>query len=208
MTTGSYLDETSKVLAWWFAAGDTMPNGDGRKIVVGEKLTVSPPLVLCKHGFHGSKLCLDALQYAHGPWLHRPRHSGEILYGDDKLCSTERTILARVDFTPQLRLFARQCASDVLHLWNAPEVVRDYLATGDEALQGAARRAAWAARYAGAAAGAAAWAAWASGDAAWAARDAAWAARDAGGAAAGEKQVASLEALALVAVAAAMEVAP
>ena len=72
-----------------------------------------------------------------------------------------------------MRKFARECASDALHLWVAPQVVRDYLSTGDELLRAAARDAARdAARAAaGAAARDAAWAA------AWAAaRDAAWAA--------------------------------
>jgi hypothetical protein len=161
-------------LAWWFAAGDTLPNEDGRKIVVGERLTVPGPLVLCQHGLHGSIRCLDALGYAPGQWLHRTRHAGEILVDGDKLCSTARTVLARVDFTAQLRLFARQCAADVLHLWEAPQVVRDYLATGDETLRPAARAAAWAA-----------------GDAAWAA------ARAAARAAAWEEQNRTLEQMAM-----------
>jgi hypothetical protein len=90
-----------------------------------------------------------------------------------------------------LREFARECALDVIHLWDAPQIVRDYLESGDDNLRAAARAAArvaawdaaraaaWdaaraAARAAAmAAAGDAAWAAaWAaSGDAAW---DAAW----------------------------------
>ena len=80
--------------------------------------------------------------------------------------------------------FARECASDVLHLWDAPQVVKDYLATGDESLREAARAAARA--DAGEAASAAAWAAtsaaaWAaSSDAAWdAASSAAWTASSA-----------------------------
>ena len=74
-------------------------------------------------------------------------------------------IVARFDATEPLRSFARQCALDVIHLWDAPAVVRQYLETGDESLRDAARYAARAA-------------AWdAARDAAWdAARDAAWAA--------------------------------
>ena len=93
-----------------------------------------------------------------------------------------------------VRLFARECASDVLHLWDAPQVVKDYLATGDESIRAAARDAAGAVARAAAwsAAGSAAWSAAgaAAGSAAWAAvgsaaRSAAWsAARDAAGAAA------------------------
>jgi hypothetical protein len=65
-----------------------------------------------------------------------------------------------------MRLFARRVALDVIHLWDAPPIVKEYLETGDESK----RAAAWAAAR----------------DAAWdAARDAAWAAaRDAARAAA------------------------
>ena len=87
------------------------------------------------------------------------------------------------DATEVLRSFTRKCALDVVHLWEAPPVVKRYLRTGDPKLRVAARATAKAA--AGAASGAAAWnAAWATARAAaraaaWAAggaaRDAAWA---------------------------------
>lgn len=68
----------------------------------------------------------------------------------------------------RVRQFARWCALSVIHLWDAPQVVEDYLTSGDERLRAAA---AWAADRA-----AAAWAA----DRTAAARDAARAAaRDA-----------------------------
>ncbi len=58
--------------------------------------------------------------------------------------------------------FARWCALQVIHLWDAPEVVKEFLETGDESKREAARSAVRAA---------ATWAAtWnATGDAAWAA---------------------------------------
>ena len=68
----------------------------------------------------------------------------------------------------EIRRFACQCALDVIHLWNAPPIVKRYLKTGNEKLRAAAGDAAWAA------AGAAAWAA----------------ARAAAGAAMREKQIA------------------
>jgi hypothetical protein len=74
----------------------------------------------------------------------------------------------------KMRCFARLAAQDVLHLWDAPEIVKQYLETGDENIRAAARAAADAA--ARAAADVAAWAAAraAADAAAWAA--AAWAA--------------------------------
>ena len=98
--------------------------------------------------------------------------SGNTLFVDgvEKDCS----------FLPE---FARWCALQVIHLWDAPPVVREFLETGKEELRDAARDtaraaasdAAWAAASdAARAAMAAAWAAWAA--ASVAARDAAWAA--------------------------------
>ena len=73
------------------------------------------------------------------------------------------------------RTWARWCALQVIDLWDAPEIVRCYLETGDETIRDAAWDAAWAAAWdaAGAAARNAAWDA--ARDAAWdAARNAAW----------------------------------
>ena len=107
---------------------------------------------------------------------------GEIQnHGKDKIVGRERRILKTINAEKLLRDFARWNALQVLPLWpNAPEVVVQFLKTGDESLRAAARDAATAA--ARDAARDAAWAAaWAAEDAAWAAataaaRDAAWAA--------------------------------
>ena len=130
---------------------------------VGKWISVKGPLELCAHGLHFSKQPFDALQYAPGPLLHRVEVRGEILHGEDKGCASERRIVQSMDATELLRYFARMQALSVVHLWDVPEVVLDYLMTGDEAIRDAARDAASAAR-------AAAWDAW---DAAWDAWDAA-----------------------------------
>jgi hypothetical protein len=142
------------------------------------------PLVLCESGMHWSEHPLEALQYAPGDTLCLVEYGGETLRGSDNGCSRERTIIARMDAEPLLRYFARQQALSIAHLWDAPQIVLDYL-MGDDAAWDAARAAARAAAWD--AAWAAAWdAAWAAaGDAAWAAAraaaraaawDAAWAA--------------------------------
>ena len=69
------------------------------------------------------------------------------------MVARRRKILARVDLTEVCRAFARAEAFRVMHLWDAPDLVRRYLETGDETI----RAAAWAA--ARAAASDAAWAA-------------------------------------------------
>ena len=66
------------------------------------------------------------------------------------------------DATAQLRLFARQAALSIAHLWQMPEIVRQYLETGREDLRAKARKlsyAADAATYAAAGAAGAAYAA-------------------------------------------------
>lgn len=100
-------------------------------------------------------------------------------------------VVLREEILPEwfLREFTRWCALRVIHLWDAPDVVKQYLETGDETLREAAGAAAGAAAWdavgnaVGNAARAAAWAAaWAAaraaarGDAGGAARAATWAA--------------------------------
>ena len=131
--------------------------GDDRIVKVGRTYKVGCQPVLCESGLHASKRLIDALRYAPGPILCKVELGGTIIFGDDKVVATERTVVAMADVSEILRKFARLCALDVIHLWEAPEVVRKFLKTGDESL----RAAAWAAAR----------------DAAWgAARDAAWAA--------------------------------
>lgn len=193
------------MLGWHFAeTSRRLRYGDGREIVVGKSHSVGGEPILCKHGLHASESVLDALKHAPGPILYRVKLSGKILRGGDKAVATKRAYLAEIDAEPILREFARKCALSVIHLWDAPRVVRQYLETGDESLRDAAGSAAkaaaeaatWAAAAAAgaawAAAGAAAWDAWAAAraaagaarDATWAAAWAAWAAaEDAAGAA-------------------------
>ena len=133
-----------ELIGWHFSTGK-LGYGDGREIVIGETHKVEGPLELCACGLHASERIIDALQYAPGPMVYKVRLHGKILRGDDKACATQRSYLAGFDATDILRLFARQCALDVIHLWDAPDVVKRYLETGDESLKDAARAAAWAA---------------------------------------------------------------
>ncbi|HEX3587822.1 MAG TPA: hypothetical protein VH024_17615 [Candidatus Angelobacter sp.] len=177
------------ILAWHFV-GEILRNGDPIP-PDGEWLEIEPPIVPCERGFHGSRRLIDALQYAPGTTLCYVECDGEIIERDDKLVSTRRRILWRFDATDVLRQFARQCALDVAHLWNMPDVMRKYLETGDESKRFAALVAARTAGTAADATWAATWAAQAAVDAAGvaarvaarataaAARVTAWAAADA-----------------------------
>ena len=152
--------------AYHFTA-DTL--SDGSPIpAIGETLRHEGDIVMCRSGLHASRHVFDALGYAPGHLLHRVIIVGDIVRHADKIVGRERTITATLDATDVLQKFARMCALDVIHLWDAPDIVEQYLRTGDKSLRDAARAAAWAA--AGAEAGAEAW------DEAWdAARAAAWA---------------------------------
>ena len=136
---------------------------DGRPVPTdGEWLVHDGPVRMCESGLHASRHPFDALMYAPGPVLCLVDCDEIDAEENDKLVCRRRLIVARFDATDILRAFARQCALDVIHLWDAPQVVRDYLTTGDESLRDGTRDAARAAAW----------------DAAWdAARAAAWAAR-------------------------------
>lgn len=175
---------------------------DGRPIPAnGEWLEHEGDVVLCASGLHASVDAFDALEYAPGSVLCMVECSGEVIRGEDKLVCSRRRIIARFDAEQLLWEFSRKQALSVVHLWDAPKVVVEFLETGNEDLRAAARDAArdaaWAAardaardaaRYAAwYAAWAAAWAAargeawsaarYAARDEAWgAARDAVWAA--------------------------------
>lgn len=141
------------ILAWHFVGTRLR---DGRPVPKdGEVLVHHDRLVLCQSGLHASVDPFDALQYARGSVLCRVEMGGTILRGDDKLVASERTIVCRRDMTDVLYYFARMQALSVVDRWDAPDVVLDYLMTGDK------REAAWSAAYSAArsAARSAAWSA-------------------------------------------------
>ena len=120
--------------------GDTLR--DGSPVPPdGEWISVEGDLRLCSNGLHASKHPFDALQYAPGNNLALVELRGEIIEGDDKVVARERKIIKRIDATDLLRQFAKDCALSVIHLWDAPPVVIDFL-NGDESKRGAARAAA------------------------------------------------------------------
>ncbi len=151
---------------------------------IGKWLEHKGAIVACSSGLHASAHPFDALTYAPGPLLHLVELEGELVsHGSpvDKWAGRRRKIIASVDVTEICWYSARMFALSVAHLWGAPDVVLEFLFTGDKSLRAAARTAAWDAARAAAwdAARAAAWAA--ARDAAWAAawdaaRAAAWAA--------------------------------
>jgi hypothetical protein len=171
----------ANIKAWHFSGPQLR---DGRPLPKdGEWLVHEGEVVICETGLHASRRVIDALQYAPGSTICRVSCRNVVTeHKNDKFVCRERRIDWRIENGDEvLRAFARKAALSVIHLWNAPDVVRRYLETGDESLRAAARDAAWAAAWA--AARAAAWAA------AWAAAGAA------AGDAAGDAKISELNAL-------------
>jgi hypothetical protein len=133
-------------LAWHFV--DKTLRGDRSIPADGVTLKQKGPVVLCKSGLHASVHILDALRYAPGAMVCRVELSGVVVEDEDKIVASKRTILWRLDATDVLCVFARKCALDVTHLWDAPQSIRTYLETGDETLRSAATDAYQAAAYA------------------------------------------------------------
>ena len=109
----------------------------------GMWLEFKGPIVMCVSGLHFSVDPYDALQYAAGEILCQVEIGGEIIMRGDKGVCSRRKIIRRFDVTEGLWYFARRQALSVIHLWEPPEVVLDWLMTGDEAMRAAARDAAY-----------------------------------------------------------------
>jgi len=143
------------IRAWHFV-GETLR--DGSPIPKdGAWLKYDGPLEMCVSGLHASREPFDALAYAPSSTLCLVDCRGRLIETKDKIVCSERRIVARMNAADMLSYFARMQALSVVHLWNAPDIVLDFLMTGDESLRAAAWDAAWAA---------------------WAARDAALDTRD------------------------------
>lgn len=131
--------ERETIFGWHFV-GDTLR--DGSKIAPdGVWLPKITPIKLCERGYHGSLHPFDALQYAPGDTLCYCEYQGEIIHESDKFVAEQRRIVTRMDAAEMLRYFARMQALSVVDLWEPPDVMLDWLMTGDESL----RAAAWAA---------------------------------------------------------------
>ena len=129
---------------YWFAPGDGRIEYDRRrKPRRGRTHKVDCTPQLFAAGLHASRDPHDALRYWRSGYLWRVQLGGTVVHGDDISFATERTYIAHIDATYLLWLYARLCALDVINLWDAPDVVREYLRTGDESNRDAARVAAW-----------------------------------------------------------------
>jgi hypothetical protein len=130
--------------AWHFCAvRDGKPVlRDGTPLVIGEWLRYTGDVKICESGLHASYWPRDAVGYAPGAFVTYCEVSDVVTEQADKLVCRARKPLFGFDATEPLRLFARYQALNVAHLWKMPDVVRQWLETGEESLRSAAESAA------------------------------------------------------------------
>jgi hypothetical protein len=120
---------------------------DGRPVPPdGEWLVHEGPVELCASGLHFSRHPFDAMRWAPGATLCLVEVEDIVEEMADKGVCRRRLIVRRIDATELLLGYTRWCALQVIDLWDAPDVVRQYLETGDESLMAAswaAARASW-----------------------------------------------------------------
>jgi hypothetical protein len=192
------------IYAYHFVPANMKLAHSGEPVEVGRTYRVEGKIVPCENGLHGSVRLIDALTYASSSILTRCRYDGTIVHENNKLASSERTILWIGDIEPILHeaecVFAKGAlriakvtdprswaAIEAKRKWLRGEITDEELAAAALPAEAAASAAAWdaagdaawkaASAAAGAAASAAAWDA--AGDAAWkAAWEAAWEAQN------------------------------
>ena len=141
------MKTTNKTISGYHFTGDKLRNGADIP-VIGTWLKFSGAIVPCQSGLHMSEHPLDALKYAPGNLLHKVELGGTLVSHCeteptiDKWCGGERKILATINAEKLLHDFARWNALQVIHLWKAPAIVKQYLETGDKSIRAAARDAA------------------------------------------------------------------
>ena len=118
---------------------------------IGEWLEHKGDVIPCVSGLHASECPFDALHYAPGFLCHQVELDGEIIpHGNppDKVVAQRRKIIKTIDTSNLCFHFACDCALDVIDLWNAPEIVKQFLITRDRSLASAASAASATAAYA------------------------------------------------------------
>jgi len=129
------------IMAWHFCRNWQLM--DGRKLSIGKTYRHKGKLVLCSRGLHASQRAIDALFYGQGGVVSRVQCGGEILLDSDKLVCSRRKVVWAADVSDIIQKFQRLCALDVIHLWEPPDVVVQYLKTGDGSLMTTAFNLAW-----------------------------------------------------------------
>jgi hypothetical protein len=136
LARGEDVDDEQDTLAWCFTdetnSGPPLgpPPWDIRRSREDAKLYYS--------GFHAYDDLISALEQADGHILHYARMDGRIIRSGDELVASDRTVLWSINAKEILRTCARNWAVAVIHLWDAPPIVREFLEAGREELRATA----------------------------------------------------------------------
>ena len=125
---------------YYFASRDRSIRHSGHRCIEeGMTHTVEPSLDQCDHALHAYRRAIDALRYAHGPVICIAELGGEILHGDKRSISTERTYLEVIDGEALISEFCRRCGLDTMELWERlfgeRGATRDRLEAGNEGMR-------------------------------------------------------------------------
>lgn len=109
----------------WSRNDDCLGHQDGRKIVLGETLSVDGIPSLCNHGLHGSLSVIDSLRYASGSHLWKVEIWGSVDMNDDILCGKNRKAIVEYgNLLPIILEFAYWCANRAKQYTNSTEYVK------------------------------------------------------------------------------------
>jgi len=136
---------TARKFGWHFT-GPLLRDGSPLP-AVGKWEVFKGTLSMCNSGLHVGITPWNALQYAPGETLRLVEYADVGETQPDKIVCARRRTIAQMDATEMLRYFARLQAISCIDRWSIdpPDIVLDYLATGNEELRDAAWAAAWAA---------------------------------------------------------------
>lgn len=95
--------------------------GEPVEVFVGQTLTATGRLAICRNGMHASRRAIDAIRYAPGPVACRVCLSGEIVVEEDKVCARSRTVLWMADASAVLRDFIVSCGEWLLTQEHTPD---------------------------------------------------------------------------------------
>jgi len=112
--------------------------------ILGWMFEKSTELVPYENKYYLSTEPLGALSIAQGSFVHRVRCSGEITKNNNYAVFSQcTTVSGGINVRETLHHFARLCALDVIHLWDAPRSIIHYLRTGEDNISKEDRQAAF-----------------------------------------------------------------
>ena len=118
------------MIGYWFSKTDGTTEFQMDPASVGKTHRHDGECIPCVSGLHASPTPWDALGYAPGPKLWEVEIPDDAVAGEGtfgKFSARSRTYVRRVDLTHILRRIAVERALSMIHMWDAPAIMREYL---------------------------------------------------------------------------------